>query len=153
VAFVDDLGSVSLVLGFTGEGKCVLGLAIWNFVDPKMSDESQLLQGHTKNLIPEPFVRSPDQARLMPLDILNVIKLGSERIRDVDDDDFPVCFALVQESHDAEDFDLLDLTDVANLLSNLADVEGIVVTLCLGLGMRLGWIFPSLVAHLACATA
>ena len=38
VALVDDLGSVSFVLGLAGEGKLVLGLSIRDFVDlPKES--------------------------------------------------------------------------------------------------------------------
>ena len=63
---------------------------------------------------------------------------------DIDDEDLPVGLAFVKESHDTKNFDLFDLADVANLLSDLADVEGIIVTLRLGFGMRMSWIFPSL---------
>ena len=34
MTLVDDLGSVLLVLGLTGEGELVLGLAIGDLVDP-----------------------------------------------------------------------------------------------------------------------
>ena len=70
----------------------------------------------------------------MTLNILNVVQLGSEGVVDVNDDDLPVGLALVEESHDTEDLDLLDLTRLADELTDLADVERVVVTL--GLGLR-----------------
>lgn len=85
------------------------------------------------NHAPEPLVRRADETRQVPLDILNVVKPVGERVVDVDDDDLPVSFALVEEGHDAEDLDLLDLTDEADLLADLADVEGIVVAIGLSL--------------------
>jgi hypothetical protein len=68
------------------------------------------------------------------LDILNIVKLGGERVVDIDDNDLPVGLVLVEESHDTKDLDLLDLTSVADKLTNLADVERVVVAL--GLGLR-----------------
>ena len=93
---------------------------------------------------PEPLVGRADETREVPLDILNVVQFGSERILDIHDEDFPVGLAFVKESHDAKDLNLLDLADIANLLANLADIEGVVVTLGLGLGVRLGRVLPSL---------
>lgn len=81
----------------------------------------------------------------MPLNILNVVQLGSKRVLDIDYDDFPVRFAFVEKCHDAKHFDLLDLTHISDLLTNLADIEGIVVTFGLGLRMGDGRIFPGLV--------
>jgi len=106
VALVDDLGSVSFVLGLAGEGKLVLGLSIRDFVDS------------------EPLVAGPDQAGEMSLDILNVIELGCKRVVDIDDNDLPVGLALIEKSHDSEDLDLLDLTAVADGLTDLADIKG-----------------------------
>ena len=93
---------------------------------------------------PEPLVGRANETREMPLDILDVVQFGSERILNIHDKDFPVGLAFVKEGHDAEDLDLLDLADIADLLANLADIEGVVVALGLGLGMRLGRVFPSL---------
>ena len=42
----------------------------------------------------------------MPLDVLDIVQSGGERVVDVDDDDLPVSLTLVQEGHDSEDLDL-----------------------------------------------
>lgn len=70
----------------------------------------------------------------MSLDILNVIELGSQWVVDIDDNNLPVGLLLVKKSHDTEDLDLLNLTRVSDQLTNLADIQWIVVTL--GLGLR-----------------
>lgn len=80
----------------------------------------------------------------MTLDILNVVQLGSERVVDINDDDLPVGLLLVQKGHNTEDLDLLDLTGVANHLTDLADVQWVVVTLGLGLGVDDVGVFPGL---------
>ena len=80
----------------------------------------------------------------MTLDIFDVIQLGSKRVGNVNDDDLPVCFTLVEEGHDTEDLDLFDLTSIADLFADLANVKGIVVTLSLGFRVRMVWIFPCL---------
>ena len=80
----------------------------------------------------------------MSLDILNVVELGCQWVFAVDDDDFPVRLFLVEQGHHAEDLDLLDLSWVADELSNLADVERIVVALGLGLGVDDVRVLPSL---------
>ena len=63
---------------------------------------------------------------------------------DVDDNDFPVCLAFVEQGHDAEDLDLFHLTGVTNLLADLADIERVIITLCLGLCMNDVWVLPGL---------
>lgn len=80
----------------------------------------------------------------MAFDILDVIELGSKRVVDVDDDDLPVGLLLVEQGHDAEDLDLLDLAGVADELADLADVERVVVSLGLGLGVDDIGVFPGL---------
>ena len=50
----------------------------------------------------------------MTLDVLDVVELGSERVVHVNNNDLPVCFLLVQESHHTKHLDLLDLTSVAD---------------------------------------
>ena len=80
----------------------------------------------------------------MTLNILDVVQLGSERICNVDNNDLPVGLTLIQEGHDSENLDLLDLTSVADLFADLANVEGIVVTLGLGFWVRVVGVFPGL---------
>jgi len=126
VAFMDDLGSVFLVFGLTGECESVLGFSIGDFIDP------------------EPFVGSSNKAREMALNILDVVQLGRKGILHVDHDDLPVGLAFVKEGHDTKDLDLLDLTNIADLLADLANVERIVVSLGLGFSVRLSRVFPGL---------
>jgi len=126
VTLVDDLSRILFVLRFTGKCKLVLGLAIRDLVDP------------------EPLVRRTDETGEVVLDVLNIVQFVGERIINVDNDDFPVGLALVEESHNTEDLDLLDLAGVADLLTDLTDVERVVVTLGLGFwvgGLR---VFPGL---------
>jgi len=80
----------------------------------------------------------------MSFNVLNVVQLGGQRVGDINDDDFPVSLAFIEKSHDAEDFDLLNLADIADLFTDLADIERIVVSLCLGFGMKLRRVFPGL---------
>ena len=80
----------------------------------------------------------------MTLDVLNVVQLGCERVLHVDDEHFPVGLALVEEGHDAKDFDLLDLPDVTHLFADFAYVQWVVVAPGLGLCVLLIGILPSL---------
>jgi len=126
VTLVDDLSRVFFVLGFAGESKCVLALAIGNLVDP------------------EPLVGGPDEARQVTLDVFDIVELWGEGVMDIDDDDFPVSLAFVEQGHDAEDLDLFHLTNVANLFADLADIKRVIVTLCLCLCMSDVWVLPGL---------
>jgi hypothetical protein len=80
----------------------------------------------------------------MSLDVLDVVELGGKGVTDIDDDDFPVGLAFIEEGHDTEDLDLLDLANVADLLADLADIERVIVSLGLGLRVELSRIFPGL---------
>ena len=115
-----------LVLALASEGKLVLRLAIGDLVDT------------------EPLVGSAEKARKVALDILNVVELGGERVVNVNHDNLPVGLLLIKEGHDAEDLDLLDLSGVADELTNLADVERVVVTLGLGLRVDRVGVLPGL---------
>ncbi|KAI3488210.1 hypothetical protein L1887_47749 [Cichorium endivia] len=126
VALVHDLGGVLAVLGLAGEGELVLGLAVGDLVDA------------------EPLVGGADEAGQVALDVLNVVELGGERVVDVDDNHLPVGLALVEERHDAEHLDLLDLAGVADLLADLAHVERVVVALGLGVRVRVVRVLPRL---------
>jgi hypothetical protein len=78
------------------------------------------------------------------LDIFNIVQFGSEGVRDIDNDDFPVGFTLVEKGHDSQNLDLLDLPSIPNLFTDLANIERIVVALCLCLRVGLRGILPSL---------
>lgn len=80
----------------------------------------------------------------MTLDVLDIVQLGSKRVGDIYDDDLPVGFTLIEKSHDAENFDLFDLTGVTDLFADLADIKGIVVALGLGFRMRVVGVLPGL---------
>lgn len=80
----------------------------------------------------------------MTLDVFDVIELWSEGIMDIDDDDFPVCLAFVEQGHDAEDLDLFHLTGVTDLLADLAHIERVVITPCLGFCMKDIRVLPGL---------
>lgn len=83
----------------------------------------------------------------MPFDVFDIIELGSQRVRYVNNNDLPIRLALVQEGHDTKNLDLLDLSDVSNLLANFADIEWVVIALGFSFGVRLGRIFPSLMTQ------
>lgn len=80
----------------------------------------------------------------MALNIFNVVELRSKGVVNVNDNDLPVGLFLIEQSHHTENLDLLDLTGVADELTNLADVERVVVTLGLGLGVDGIRVFPGL---------
>lgn len=126
VGLVDDFHGVLLVFSLAGEGELILRLAIGDLVDP------------------EPFVGCPDETGQVTLDILNIIQLGSERVVNVNDDDLPVGLTLIKEGHDTENLDLLDLASVTDLFADLANIEGIVVTLGLGFRVRVVGVLPGL---------
>ena len=80
----------------------------------------------------------------MPLHILDIVELGSKRIGDVYNDDFPICFTFIEEGHYTKDFDLFDLTYISDLFTDLADVKRIVVAFGFGLSVLLRGILPGL---------
>lgn len=80
----------------------------------------------------------------MPLNILNVVQLGCEWIPNINDENLPVGLTLIEQGHDTEDLDLLDLADESNLFADLANVQRIIVTLRLGLGVGMVRVLPGL---------
>lgn len=125
-ALVDDVHGVLLVLALASEGELVLGLSVGDLVDT------------------EPLVGGTEETGQVALDILNIVELGGKRVVDVDDNDLPVSLLLVKKGHDTEDLDLLHLASVTDQLANLADVERVVVTLGLGLGVNNVGVLPGL---------
>jgi len=126
-ALTHNVHGVLLVFALAGECKLVLGLAIRDLVDA------------------EPFVGGAQQARQVAFNVLDVVKLGRQRVFNVNDNDFPVCLLLVQQSHHTENLDLLDFTGFSDQLADLAHVQWVVVALGLGLRMNNVGVFPSLV--------
>ena len=80
----------------------------------------------------------------MPLNVFNVVELSCKRILNIDNDDLPVGFAFVEESHDTKNLDLLDLANVADLFADFAYIERVVVAFSLSLSVGRGGIFPGL---------
>jgi len=126
VGLVDDLHGVLLVLSLAREGELVLGLSIGDLVDP------------------EPLVCGSDETGQVTFDIFDVVQLGSEGVGNVYNNDLPVGLTLIEEGHDTENLDLFDLASETDLFANLANVEGVVVTLGLGFGVRVVGVLPGL---------
>ena len=80
----------------------------------------------------------------MALDILDIVELWCQWVVDINNNDLPVGLLLVEESHDTENLDLLDLSWVADKLTDLADVQWVVVALGLGLWVDDIWVLPGL---------
>lgn len=80
----------------------------------------------------------------MTLDIFDVIQPWGQGVIDVDHNDFPVGFFLVEQSHHAEHLDLLNLTSTSHKLTYFADVKRVVISLGFGLRMDGVGVFPGL---------
>lgn len=137
-----------LILGLARECKLVLWLPIRDLIMIKASQtgrEDKDPDMETTNLInPKPLIRRSDQPRLQPLHILDIIQPPSQGIVDINDNNFPVGLAFVEESHDTEDLDLFNLTGVSDGFADLADVERVVVASGFGLGVRDVGVLPGL---------
>jgi hypothetical protein len=79
--------------------------------------------------------------------ILDIVELWCQWILDIDDNNFPVGLLFIEQSHDAEDLDLLNVAWPGDEFSNFANVERVVVTLGLGLGVNDVGVFPCLVVR------
>lgn len=101
---------------------------------------------------PEPLIRSSNETWEMTLDVLDVIEFGRQRVVDVDDDDLPVCLALVEESHDSKNLDLLNLSGVTDLFAYFADIQGVIVALGFGLDVGYTRVLPRLCARVSPST-
>ena len=115
-----------LVLALAGESELVLWLSVWDLVDA------------------EPLIGRSQETWKVALDILDIVELWCQWVVDINDNDLPVGLLLVEESHDTENLDLLDLSWVADKLTDLADVQWVVVALGLGLWVDDIWVLPGL---------
>lgn len=117
-----------LVLALSSESELVLWLSVWDFVDS------------------EPFICGSQETWKVSLNIFNIIELRGQWVVDVDDDDLPVGLLLIEQGHNTENLDLLDLTRVSNQFTNLADVQWVIVTLSLGFWVDNVGVLPCLKA-------
>lgn len=115
-----------LVLALASESELVLWLSIWDLVDA------------------EPLIGCSQKTWKVALDILDIVELWCQWVVDINDNNLPVGLLLVEESHDTKNLDLLDLSWVADKLTDLADVQWVVVSLSLGLWVDNIWVLPSL---------
>jgi len=76
--------------------------------------------------------------------VLDVVQFRCKGVLNVNYDDFPVGFTLVEECHDTKNLNLLDLTNVADLLADLADIERVIVALGFRFCVRLSRVLPCL---------
>jgi hypothetical protein len=125
-AFAHNLHGVLFVLALAGEGKLILRLAVRDLVDA------------------EPLIRRAEKTGQVTLNVLDVVQARRKRVVDVDDNDLPVGLAFVEECHHTENLDLLDFTRLGDELADLADVQRVVVTSLLGLGVDNVGVFPGL---------
>jgi hypothetical protein len=126
----NDIGSVLLVLALAGECKLVLWLSVWDFVDS------------------EPLICGPQETWEVSLNILNIVELWCQWVVNINDNDLPVSLLLIEKSHNTKDLDLLDLSWVANKLTNFANIQWVVVSLGLGLRVDDVGVFPCLQHYL-----
>lgn len=70
------------------------------------------------------------------------IVLGGIRIIDINDEDLPVSLTLVDHCVGAEDLDLDNVTGLVRLATNLADINGIVVTKVTSVRVLVHGVFP-----------
>jgi hypothetical protein len=80
----------------------------------------------------------------MPLNILDIVQSRSQRVVDIDNDNLPVGLSFIQQGHDTENLDLLDLSNLADSFTDFTDVQRVVVTVCLGFRVGNGRVFPGL---------
>lgn len=80
----------------------------------------------------------------MSLHVFDIIQSRRQWVVDVDDDDLPIGFFLIEQGHYAKYFHLFDLTRGGHELTNFADVQRIIIAFCFGLRMDDIRIFPSL---------
>jgi hypothetical protein len=92
----------------------------------------------------EPIVNRLGDARAGFLDVLDAINVGSDRVFDVNHEDFPVGLTAVVGRYGAQNFGLSDLAKVAWVLPDVEEVDRVVVTGFVGEGVADVGVFPGL---------
>lgn len=92
----------------------------------------------------EPVVVSGGDARTILLDIFDGVDVGCDGIVDVDYHDLPVGFAAVIGSDATENFGLSNLAEVTGVLTDVEEVDGVVVALFVNEVVKDVRVFPGL---------
>uniref|UniRef100_A0A8D9EII7 Uncharacterized protein n=1 Tax=Cacopsylla melanoneura TaxID=428564 RepID=A0A8D9EII7_9HEMI len=80
----------------------------------------------------------------VPLYSFEVVHLGSLGIVHMETDDFPVCFAVIIETHDCQDFHLNDVTCFESFPANVEYIERVSVSFLTGESVVLIRVLPRL---------
>merc|ERR1719184_5246 len=78
------------------------------------------------------------------VNIVDIIQIVSKRIIDINSNQLPVSFALVNHSEDTQHFHLDHGAPLVDSLTNLTNINRIIVTLAVGGGVGMVWILPCL---------
>src|SRR5271156_951432 len=84
----------------------------------------------------------------MSFNVFNVVEFRGKWIVDINSNEFPICFSLIKQCHCSKNLDLLNLSRISNFLTNLTNINGIIITLCLSFRVRHIGILPSLLINL-----
>merc|ERR1719153_1935278 len=76
------------------------------------------------------------------VNIVDIIQIVSKRIIDINSNQLPVSFPLVNHSEDTQHFHLDHSAPLVDGLTNLTNINGIIVTLAVGGGVGMVWILP-----------
>jgi hypothetical protein len=95
-------------------------------------------------IVLEPIVKGLRDTWAEFLDIVNRVHVGSDGVADVDHEDFPVGLATVIRRYGAQNFGLSDLAKVAWVLSDVEEVDRVVVAGFVGEGVADVGVFPGL---------
>jgi hypothetical protein len=141
VTLKDNFSGAFLALGLAREGEIDFWLAIGNLVDARICVRTTKRgrRHETENTPNHSLV-----ARIKPGRCFSTSSMSFRFHENINHDHFPIDFALLQQGHDAENLDLLNLSDISNPFADFADVERVIVTLGLGLSVSLCWVFPGL---------
>merc|ERR1719427_1235115 len=78
------------------------------------------------------------------VNIVDIIQIVSERIIDINSNQLPISFALVNHSEDTQHFHLDHSAPLVDSLTNLTNINRIIVTLAVGGRVGVVWILPCL---------
>lgn len=131
-----------LVFALSIECKSVLWLAIRNLVYSKEGSGSINQPREMLIYILDIYKRTLIQAHLELQ--ARTIYFGCHGIIDINSKYLPIGLSFIQHSHHTQNLDLLDLTLLSNCLANFNDIDWIIITLCVRLGMNVCWVLPSL---------
>mmetsp|Transcript_13735 Transcript_13735/g.35050 ORF Transcript_13735/g.35050 Transcript_13735/m.35050 type:complete len:293 (-) Transcript_13735:250-1128(-) len=126
IVLLDHLESIVTVASSTIEGKLVGRVSSRHLVGA------------------EPLVDGMQVARALLLDVLHIVEFGSLGIVHIDRDHLPVGLTVIDQSHHTKNLHLNDVTNVSSGLTDLTNIERIVVTKAVGFRMLEARALPGL---------